>query len=264
MKRLANDQSAISEIVGALMLILIVVIAASSLAVFVSQQQKILQDNQMLKTEQQGELLLISSINIDSDQNGITVLNLTISSMHQDSSQIDRISINDHVLNKYNYTSWDDLGKHQSVQNYTTAILVASQQTIYLSVKMSADFNETFHLTNDSSISVKIFTALSNEFDKVFYAPTPIISINTESQWNSIKQNYTSFLILDGSGSDQPGDATIMKWNWTIHDANGNHSEYGRKVRFDPNTLAGHNLTISLTTENTNGMIGTANTTYYI
>ena len=95
MKRLANDPSAISEIVGALMLVLIVVIAASAFAVFISQQQKIAQDNQLIKDQKTGESLLISSLRTNStDKTDWAIVNITISSLHQGSSEIDRISIN--------------------------------------------------------------------------------------------------------------------------------------------------------------------------
>jgi flagellin-like protein len=255
MKKLANDQSAISEIVGALMLILIVVIAASSLAVFVSQQQKILQDNQLIKTEKAGELLLIPTIKTESDEKGVTNITLTISSLHQASSQIDQISINNHVVNL-------------TILNASGIILVAPQQTLHINLNMSvlSLFYDKVEFKNDTAITVKLFTSLSNEFDYTFFAPTSIIAIVTESQWNSSAQNYTPYMILDGSGSDQPGDATIMKWDWIIHDDTHNLTSYehGRKVRFDPVSLAGSNLNITLRTENTDGMIGMTNMRYYI
>lgn len=265
MKKLANDRSGISEIVGALMLILIVVIAASSLAVFVSQQQKILQDNQMLKTQKQGESLLVPSLDIDSNKTEITGLNLTISSMDQGGSEIDRISINNHVLRDFNITRMDEKGNEQYVGlNSTSKFILAPQETVHLHASMSDFFDRGIDFRTDGSIVVKLFTSFSNEFDKVFYAPTAIISINTESQWNGTARNYTPFLILDGSGSDQPGDTTIMKWNWTIDNGVSNLTEYGRKVRLDPYGSVAQKVNITLTVENANGMIGTAKTTYYI
>jgi flagellin-like protein len=265
MKKLANDQSAISEIVGALMLILIVVIAASSLAVFVNQQQKILQDNQLIKTQKQGESLLVTSINIGSNNSKISSLNLTISSQDQGGSEIDRISINNHVLRFFNITRTDEKGNIGYVPfNSTSKFLIASQQTVYLNVSMTDFFDRGIQLSTEDSIVVKLFTAYSNEFDKTFYAPSAIININTESQWNGTARNYTPFLILDGSGSDQAGDSSIAKWNWTIYDGVNNLTEHGRKVRFDPYSTAETKVNITLTVENTNGMIGTAKTTYYI
>jgi flagellin-like protein len=265
MKKLANDRSAISEIVGALMLILIVVIAASSLAVFVSQQQKILQDNQMIKTQKQGESLLVPSLSIASNNSRITALNLTISSMDQGGSEIDRISINNHVLRNFNVTRTDDKGNIEYIElNSTSKFILVPQQTVHLNASLADFFDRGIELRTDGSIVVKLFTSFSNEFDKVFYAPTAIININTESQWNGTARNYTPFLILDGSGSDQPGDTTIVKWNWTIGNGGDNLTEYGRKVRLDPSGIVGQKVNITLTVENANGMIGAAKMAYYI
>ena len=150
MKKLANDSSAVSEIVGALMLILIVVVAASSLAVFVSQQQKILQDNQLLKSEKDGESLLVPSLNIESNKTAITNLTMSITSMHQGNSQINRITINNHVLRDYNVTRLNSNGKYGfTIQNYTNVISLASQETISIKVNMS-DFFDMVELKNDS------------------------------------------------------------------------------------------------------------------
>jgi flagellin-like protein len=262
MKKLANDSSAVSEIVGALMLILIVVVAASSLAVFVAQQQKILQDNQLIKTEKEGESLMISSLKIDTNDIGIINLTIPISSLHQGSSQINHITINGHMLREYSVTRQELNGGYEStVQNYTTSLYLASQETISIKVNMS-DFFDKVQLKNDSTISIKLFTALSNEFDKVFYSPTSIIGINVESQWNSSDQNYSPYLILDGSGSDQTGDSTIVRWNWSV-DCNGiSYTVHdGRKVRFDPPVSGTYNITLMV--ENVNGLIGISKTTYH-
>jgi flagellin-like protein len=262
MKKLVNDSSGVSEIVGALMLILIVVVAASSLAIFVSQQQKILQDNQLLKTEKEGEYLLVPSIKIESNTTGITNLTIPITSLHQGSSQINRITINNNVLREYNVTRLVQTGKYESViQNYTLAITLAPQETLSVKVNMS-DFFDRVLMMNDTAISVKLYTSLSNVFDKVFFSPTAIIGINVESQWNSSDQNYFPYLILDGSGSDQPGDTTIIRWNWTIDCDGINYTVHeGRKVRFDPPVSGLYNITLLV--ENANGLIGTSRTTYY-
>lgn len=262
MKKLANDSSAVSEIVGALMLILIVVVAASSLAVFVSQQQKILQDNQLLKSEKDGESLLIPSLNIESNSTAITNLTMSITSMHQGNSQINRITINNHVLRDYNVTRLNPSGNYGfTIQNYTKVISLASQETISIKVNMS-DFFDMVELKNDSEISVKLFTVLSNEFDRVFFSPTAIANINVESQWNSSDQNFTPYLILDGSESDQPGDTTIILWNWTVESHGVNYTvQDGRKVRFDPPVPGKYNITLLV--ENANGLIGVSKMTYY-
>ena len=219
----------------------------------------------MIKTEQQGEALIVPSVSIYSNDTKITGLNLTISSMNQGGSEIDRISINNHVLREFNVTLTDEKGNIESVHlNSTSKFILAPQQTVQLNASMADFFDRGIDLRTDGSIVVKLFTSLSNEFDKVFYAPSAIININTESQWNGTARNYTSFLILDGSGSDQPGDTTIVRWNWTIDNGVNNFTESGRKVRLDPYGMAGQRVNITLTVENANGMIGTAKTTYYV
>lgn len=273
MKKLAKDPSAVSEVVGALMLVLIVVVAASSFALFISQQQKIQQANQLIQTEKDGESLLISSLrtNLTTNQDYWTSLNITISSLHQGDSEIDRISINDHVLRSFHVARFNTSSSvYEYVQlDYLSKFIINSQQTVNLNITMSDFFDPGSFNINNTNIPIKVdlFTGYSNSFDKVFYTPTPIINIDVESQWNGSTTNggpnYTAFLILDGSQSDQPGDTTIVKWNWTIEWGLGNHiEESGRKVRFDP-PESGKYYTIILLVENANGMVGKTSTTYY-
>jgi len=265
MKKLSSDHSAISEIVGALMLVLIVVVAASSFAVFISQQQKIEQDNQLIKSQQQGESLLISSIaTYSTDKIDWASLNITVSSMHQGTSEIDRISINDHVLRSFHVTMFNvTTNSNVNVSmDYTKKMIIPSLQVIHIFIQMSDFFESGVKIRTDVPITLDLTTAYSNDFTKVFYSPTPIIVVNVESQWNSSALNYTPFLILDGSQSDQPGDTTIIRWNWTI-DCNGiNYPiQEGRKVRFDPPVQGAYNITLLV--ENANGMIGISKTTFH-
>ena len=266
MKKLANDSSAISEIIGALMLVLIVVIAASAFALFISQQQKIQQDNQLIEDQKAGESLLISSLSLNRTHPTDTIwtsLNVTVSSLDQGSSQIDRISINGYPLKSFQVARFNATsnGNVYVNMNYNQTFVIPSQQIVNIYVNMS-DFFGAVKLPVDGPIDCDIFTAYSNEFQKVYYPPTSIISIDTESQWNSSDNNYTSFLILDGSQSDQPGDSTIVKWSWTIEDSTGIHLLDGRKVRYYP-LPSGHGVaTISLEVQNSNGLLGNSTTTY--
>lgn len=272
MKKLANDPSAVSEVVGALMLVLVVVVAASSFALFISQQQKIQQDNLLIQSRQQGESLLISSLktNITTDKEYWTSLNLTISSLHQGDSEIDRISINDHVLRSFNLARFNaSSSAYEYVHlTYLSKFIITSQQTVNLNISMSDFFDPGSYNINKTNVPVKVdlFTSYLNAFDKVFYTPTSIININVESQWNSSAKpepKYDSYVILDGSQSDQPGDTTIVNWNWTIEwpGPNNHTEESGRKVRFDPPISGKYNITLQV--ENANGMIGISKTTYY-
>ena len=253
------------------MLVLIVVIAASAFAVFISQQQKIAQDNQLIKDEKAGESILISSLNAipDSNDKYWVSLNITVSSMNKGTSEIDRVSINNHVLQFYNLTMLNTANNWVKIpMNYTSKWILQPQQVVQLNVTMS-DFFGLVTISTSSPISYILFTAYSNEFTKVLYPPTSIISVNTETQWDgSITNpdgslgNYLAVLILDGSQSDQPGDTTIVKWSWSVDIGATNYlHQDGRKVRFDP-SLKGVTYTITLVVENANGMIGTSMTTY--
>jgi hypothetical protein len=89
-------------------------------------------------------------------------------------------------------------------------------------------------ITTKDAIIVEAITLRGNSFKRVFYPPSAIIEINTESQWNPDIGNYSDFMILDGSLSDHPGDGFIVKWNWTIHISSSTSiTRYGRKVRVD-------------------------------
>jgi flagellin-like protein len=266
MKKLVNDPSAVSEVVGALMLVLVVVVAASSFAVFISQQQKIQQDNQLIQDRQAGESILISSLrtNISTDKTYWSSLNITISSLHEGTSEIDRISIDNHVLRTFHVSRYNETtNTYEYIQlNFYQKFIITSQQTVNLNVSISDFFETGLKISTDGPIIIDLYTAYLNSFDKVFYAPTPIININVESQWNSSSKNYEPFLILDGSNSDQPGDTTISRWNWTVDCDGTNYSvQDGRKVRFDPPVTGRYNITLLV--ENANGMIGISRTTYY-
>jgi flagellin-like protein len=270
MKKLYNDSSAISEIVGALMLVLIVVIAASAFAVFISQQQKIQQDNQLIKDQKAGEIVLISSLTtqIDKTNGVIKNINVTISNAHQGNSLIDQISFNNYVLQNCSMLWYNEsTNKYEttSLLNLSSKLLLVSQKSVFLSVNVSdpSEFLQRVSFSSDQSIQVSLFTSYLNDFSKAFFAPTPIIKIDIESQWNSSANNYTPFLILDGSQSDQPGDSTILNWNWTIeHPGETNITEFGRKIRFDPMAPSlPYNITLKVT--NSNGLIGIARTIFY-
>lgn len=266
MKKLSNDGSAISEIIGALMLVLIVVIAASSFAVFISQQQKIEQDNQLIKTEQEGESLLISSIATSTNDSIVWAsLNITISSMHQGDSDIDQISVNNHVLKSYHVSMYSTLTNSWvfNAMDYTEKLTIPAQQVIHVFITMSDFFDTGVTINTDIPLNIHVITAYSNDFNKIFYAPTPIIIVNTESQWDGSINDFRSFWILDGSQSDQPGQSTIVNWSWNVTDSNGiSHLLDGRMVRFDP-PVGIHGLyTITLVVQNSNGMVGSSRTTY--
>jgi len=147
--------------------------------------------------------------------------------------------------------------------SFTSKWIIPSQQVVHLNVVMTDFVEKGVNLTVDGPIFLDLFTAYSNDFTKDFYPPTSIISINTESQWDSLANKFTAYLILDGSQSDQPGDGSIVKWSWTVEDSVGtNHTLDGRKVHFDPIVGVTGNYTITLQVQNVNGMVGTSTTTY--
>jgi hypothetical protein len=268
MRRLEGDSTAVSEVVGALMLVLVVVIAASSFAVFISQQQKIQQDNQLIKDRQSSESLLITSLetNISADRTFWSSMNVTISSLHQGDSEIDRISVNNHVLRSFHVARFNETtNEYEYVKyEYNQKFIISTQQTLNINISLNDFFENGLKLNIDNPIFLDLFTAYSNSFDKVFFSPTPIITINVESQWNSTPPtpHYDSFLILDGSQSDQAGNSTITRWNWTVN-CNGINFTVpdGRKVRFDPPIPGMYNITLLV--GNTNGMIGISRTVFY-
>jgi hypothetical protein len=140
--------------------------------------------DQMAKTES------IRITDIDPEYNDdftLKTLNITFQSQHNYNSNISQIKINDNDI----ILTSDYLNLTSYTSNHTDDINVASHI-----------------LSMNQPITVKYKTMLGNTFTETFYPPTANMIIDLKGD--------TDIPYLDGSNSDNPGDAYIVSWEWNI------------------------------------------------
>lgn len=98
---LFKDEHGVSTVVGALLLILIAVTAATGLAIMVSEMQKEEMERQSHITAVENEDLRVSAVDLKSKSPTWGSVNLTISNLNIDDSQLVAISVNDVYATNY-------------------------------------------------------------------------------------------------------------------------------------------------------------------
>jgi flagellin-like protein len=267
---LRSDRRGLSEIVGSLFLVLIVVGAATALSVFVASYQKQLQSEEALNHDRNLEAITVLHLRPTLEVNHTSdwgLLNFSLASLDVNPMVVTGVSLNDQALQ--NYTAWAlDL----STGDYTTITVgpggqlpLDPREQVNVLVDVVAGNNSSFYdrstvLAATDYIKIDVFTALQNDFGRVFIPPTAIALVAPlETLSNS--STYESVPILDGSSSFQPGNATIIQWNWSVSNA-GNVSYFtGEKVA-DHTMVAGKTYTILLTVTNSDGLLGTDSIPY--
>lgn len=288
MPTLHRDTAGVSVIIGALLLVVIVVAAASAFALFTSQKQGEIQQANLLKTRQSLEDLRIISITPTNNSTATdrwTTFNFTIASIYPEDSTIIGFFINDHQLQQCNITQYNEsfnsyISRYYNLTDFTAQIYdpVSSQwkwenavitlhgrDQITLRVNVTDNFTMPPIFLKTDIVKLNILTQYGNSFNRTFIPPNAIIKLDTESL-----PNGSSYYILDGSNSDQPGDGYIVKWAWTITDSAQTPSTInleGRKTQIsDPSFifgLASDTYSVTLTVTNNYGMEGTLTTVYH-
>lgn len=247
------------------MLTVIVVVAAGSFAVFVSERQKQVQDQQMYQLDKQQELLVINSLrpSMSLGNNQFTDLNFTVTSEDQQESHVTEITVNGLVLRQFDVYSLDRSGnweRHTLLWNGTFVINATEQLFVNVNTTDFFQGSPSFDVTR--GISMEITTSYQNSFSRVFMPPSAIIAITNEALWNGTSQNYTTYLVADGSGSTAQGGATLVYYNWTVTLRGGSApiALYGLKtiIQFP---VAG-NFVITLTVTDSDGMVGVGSLSY--
>ncbi|WP_019176214.1 type IV pilin N-terminal domain-containing protein [Methanomassiliicoccus luminyensis] len=238
MRLLKKDRSGVSEIVGAMMLVLIVVIAASSLAVFISQYQQSAQAQKLDDQKKSQENIQVTSIvpisGTDYDDKKWKSLNFTIASLHNERTEITRISINDHMIRNYevlrvNPSSGSLENEKHSAQS-TLNLAPRDEIIIHLDVEDPLAFYiPGVSLLTSGYVKIDITTAWSNGFSKTFAPPSAVLTAPSLSNWlNKSTGNQEYYIVLNGRSSVAYGGAYIVSWNWTVTSTNLTDS--------DPNT----------------------------
>ncbi len=265
MKKYRDDRRGVSRSIGALMLVLIVVIAATSFAIFLNKEQNAVQTQQLdtlSRTEESMKVLSVDPSEIDGkDWNE---MNLTVVSLDNEQSMIDRIAINDVPIGKCTVWSWN--GKSWNPVNYTigTDIPLQPAEEIIVHVNLTGDLMDptTFPMAN--FIKVDLYTYLLNDFTSIFNPPNAIADLYSVSEQNISSGNGPGDYILDGTSSTPAVGAQLQLWNWiaTAKDGKDVQELSGSEVRFQPTQYGEY--WINLTVTDNNGMIGHDSITLWV
>jgi hypothetical protein len=250
--KLLEDESGLSVIVGTLLLILIVVTSASALALMVNEAQKKEMEQQSLRAAVESENLKILSLALnDSDSDGNwTNMIITVANLNTEESKIVGININD--MNAANYT---DGGK---IYNFQNQLLVPAARSRQIFLNLTSSFTSPLNISKNDAIRVILFTSLTNNFERVFLPPVPIIKVNVESE--QIGGTDYDVLSLDGSDSfDREG--TIIKYQWQVVNNTGTSilgNLTGQKARMPFDLGNTTSFSVNLNVTDSNGMQGSA------
>jgi hypothetical protein len=245
--KLLKDESGLSVVVGTLLLILIVISSVSALALMVNDAQKKEMEQQSLRTAVESENLKILSLSLnDSDGDGYwNTMMITVVNLNTEESKVVGININN--MNAENYT---DGVKVYNFQNQFPVPPAGSRQ-IFLN--LTSNFTSPHNISNNDPIRVILFTSLTNNFERVFPPPVPIIKVNVESE--QIGTGFYDVLSLDGSDSfDREG--TIIDYRWQVGNGSWNQTLSGQKARMNFNLSDTYPFRVILNVTDSNGMQG--------
>lgn len=261
--KLREDKGGLSEVVGALLLTLIVVVAAASFAVFVSQRQQSAQQQQLYNQQRSLEDLAVIGLNPSSDGNGnFSQLNFTVASNDNFASQVVKLSVNNYVVNTFKILV---LGQTALISlKWSDVFVILSHEQVNIIITPTDLFEPGMHFASSQPVVIDFLTSLQNSFSHVFSPPSAVLSLNTEAEWNASIQNYTDYLILDGSGSTAQTGSFIVSYQWNIQNTTNQTKSLslsGEKVRADFPARGANRIT--LTIEDNNGMINNDSVIYY-
>lgn len=260
--RFRVSRRGVSEVVGSLMLVLIVVGAATALSVFVASYQKQLQAQQALSQQRGLETLKVLRVTPTLNANGTawSLLNFTVASLYINPATVTELSINNNPVKQY--TAWKLNLSTGSFGAITVAaggqLALGAREQLNVIVNLTPGPNYSFYassfvLHTTDFVKVEVFTALENDFGRIFIPPTAIGIVTTIQSWNGTA--FVPVTVLDASGSFQPpGNSTIVAWTWKITPDGTSYS--GEKAVAQFNRLfVTHNVTLAVT--NSDGLIST-------
>lgn len=246
--KLLEDESGLSVIVGTLLLILIVVTSASALALMVNEAQKKAMEQQSLRAAVESENLKILSLALnDSDGDGYwNTIIITVVNLNTEESKVVGININD--TNAANYT--DGVREY----NFQNQFPVPSARSRQIFLNLTSNFTSPINISQNDAIRVILFTSLTNNFERVFLPPVPIIKVNVGSEQIG---EFHDVLTLDGSDSfDREG--SIIKYQWLVSNSTILGTPSGQKARMNFNLSNTGTFQVNLNVTDSNGMQGSA------
>lgn len=248
--KLLEDESGLSVIVGTLLLIMIVVASASALAVMVSNAQKKEMEQQSLRAAVESENLKILSLALnppDSNGNWTNVI-VTVTNLNTEESKIVGLNING--INAANYTDKDGVS-----YNFHNQFPVPAAGSRQIFLNLSSNFVSPLNISQSDSVRIILFTSLTNNFERVFLPPVPIIKVSSQSD-----TGFGNVLVLDGSDSISH-ESTIINYQWQVNNTYSstyNYSKSGQMLRIPFDFINVTNFQVNLTVTDSNGMQGSA------
>jgi flagellin-like protein len=215
----------LSEIVGSLMLVLIVVVAATAFAAFTASYQKQYQAEQSVSQQRNLESLKVLSLGTTFVAGFPTTLQtatFTVGSLSVISSEITELAINGNPLQAYQINPLGALQPGETsgyVHGAQFANVSAREQFTIVANVTNTTIPSSFYIpsivmTSTSFLKLEIFTLLENDFTRTFVPPTAVIT--TTPLQIFVGSGYQTNVTLDGSGSLQSANDTLVNWTWTI------------------------------------------------
>ncbi|MFP4545394.1 MAG: hypothetical protein ACLFPN_00925, partial [Methanomassiliicoccales archaeon] len=163
--------------------------------------------------------------------------NFTLASLHEDNSTITMITVNDEPVRRGDMWRFDrgEREYHPEEYSYTNDTYLKGMERAFLDITVNESFFSEPTFLKSHYVKIEVITSYSNDFSKVFMPPTSVVEVEVQSQWNSDASDYDQYLILDGSGSDHPGEGYMVQWSWHLENTTGSWDQdlTGRKVRAD-------------------------------
>lgn len=246
--KLLEDESGLSVVVGTLLLILIVVASASALALMVNEAQKKEMEQRSLRSAVESENLKILSLALKGSDNNenLNIMTITVANLNTEESRVVGINING--TNAANYTDKDGVS-----YNFQNQFPVPAARSRQIFLNLTSNFTSPLNISKNDPIRVILFTSLTNNFERVFLPPVPIIKVSSESD-----VGFGNVLVLDGSDSISH-ESTIINYQWLVINNTDNSpikSTAGQMVRIPFTNIT--NFSINLNVTDSNGMLGFA------
>lgn len=241
-----KDESAVSVVIGALLLVLIVVVSASALGVMVSEAQKKEMERKSHMQAVESENLKLLSLELkDSGNEYWDNVTINIANLNTEESKISTISINDRSA--ANYTDGEQ------TYDYLNRLTVPPAESKKLFLNFTSNFTSPLRITYNQPIKILIFTGLTNKFEEVFLPPLPLIKVSVESQLNG----NSEVLVLDG-GDSIHYKGTIVSYQWQVANISWSTNLTGQKARMNFNQTQTGTFWVNLTVKDSNGMKNSA------
>jgi hypothetical protein len=265
------------------MLVLIVVAASIAFAAFVASYQKQLQTQEAASQQRSLEslkVLNLAEVNpLPAPQEAnLSNFSFVLASEYVNPSTIASFSVNGNPLRYFSVVPVSPASGPAVCYNSSTQLVVAAFEVVEVTVNTDPTstaacgysfFSASLSFPLDQFLQVGIFTLLQNTFTSVFLPPTAIPLVSTLAEFTGT--SYRNVPVLDGSHSFQSGNASLVSWTWLVTNTTAGalpptqwNASGEELVAPFASSVSGATYTynVTLTVENSNGLLGIATTPY--